>query len=523
MLVEESEAMDDQSEEFPWLDSSKNKKGNFLKRHWDGYYSLPRAYWVNTVIISALFIFFISFIIEFFAVEIRSIRLYSFLALLLWPTIIISWLWAIVGTWRSASRHVERGGRPFWAGLARVAIILGAFSMAGQIVTNAIPQAREYANIALGWDPLGEAATIRIASDGRSIEVVGALAEGSSKKFEQILNNASSVETVVLDSVGGRLFEAEAIAEQVRAFRLMTYVEGRCLSACTLILIAGSDRAATPNARIGFHQPDFPGLDSEARSRMIEANRQLYRQAGVAEEFINKAMESAPDRMWYPSHGEMFEAGILTRSSFGGETATAFSSVNSLEELSSLLLEVSLFRTLQETQPELFKSIVGVAWQEKMKGRNDNDILNAARAQLASRIVNIIARADDETLHMYLILILDQVRAAQSVSYEACGLLMAGQLNTYQTLPRSLAAREAALLERALRQNGDSQVNIEAANRGYEIIGKELSPSELTAIAEPENATLEQKCDAMIRFYSVISELPLIERSAIIRDIFSAA
>jgi hypothetical protein len=130
------------------------------------------------------------------------------------------WIWAIVGVFRSANRHRSRGGFPLWADVARLIVI----------------------------------------TDGTAIWLQGALGEGSAKEVESVLDKNNQVETVILSSPGGRLMEAEEIATRVKQRYLNTVARGSCLSACTYILLAGHHRSAAEAAKIGFHQPSFPGM-----------------------------------------------------------------------------------------------------------------------------------------------------------------------------------------------------------------------------------------------------------------------
>jgi hypothetical protein len=109
------------------------------------------------------------------------------------------------------------------------------------------------------------------------------------------------------------------MADVIRAHGLSTRVEEHCASACTLLLLAGKERSAHKLAQIGFHQPDFPGLSEAERTTIIAANRRDYIAAGVDSAFVDYAMKVPPNDMWYPSHGEMIEAGVITGSAGAGD------------------------------------------------------------------------------------------------------------------------------------------------------------------------------------------------------------
>jgi hypothetical protein len=63
----------------------------------------------------------------------------------------------------------------------------------------------------------------------------GMLREGAAAKIINILEAAPGVTSVVLNSNGGRLFEAKQLAHAVQSRNLNTYVEHSCESACTYV------------------------------------------------------------------------------------------------------------------------------------------------------------------------------------------------------------------------------------------------------------------------------------------------
>jgi hypothetical protein len=93
---------------------------NFIKKYWNGDYSLGKSYWGNTVLVSV-----VTALLAFFALSLfndRSEARYSSIAVLSVSALSVAvWIWSVRGTWASASKHVSRGGKAFWAGAARVA------------------------------------------------------------------------------------------------------------------------------------------------------------------------------------------------------------------------------------------------------------------------------------------------------------------------------------------------------------------------------------------------------------------
>jgi len=241
----------------------------------------------------------------------KSLRLIAMGFLLYVLLLLIARSWSLVGIWRSAGRHAARGGTAGWGTVARIMVVIGVLATLAQMPSLAL-QAKEYGLIAVGRDPIGPIATMSLDKSGKTLELKGPLSAGVADQFEQFLKSAPATQLVVLDSDGGRIFEALRVAEVIKSRGLDTRVEQHCASACTLILLAGKDRSAHKFAQIGFHQPDFPGLSEAQKQSIIADNRQDYIKAGIEPQFLDRAMSTPPSQMWYPTHAEMVDAGVLS-------------------------------------------------------------------------------------------------------------------------------------------------------------------------------------------------------------------
>lgn len=290
--------------------SEEESDANFLVRHWQGNYSLAQSYWLIGGLLSGMVINFVAGGIIYFQESSESLRTIA----MLWIGFVILFvairIWAMVGIWRSAGKHHDRGGSKGWAAVARAILVIGLIVSLVQ-ARNYGTAALEYGRLAMGRDSLGKDAVLTLAADGREIMLDGMITMGTADRFRRLLQASPKVGTVRLESAGGRILEATVMARLVRERRLDTRVEDHCESACTLVLLAGNSRLAQPSADIGFHQPDFPGMDDTDRRAMIAGNRDLYRTAGVDPAFIDRVMRTPPADMWYPAHSELVDAAVL--------------------------------------------------------------------------------------------------------------------------------------------------------------------------------------------------------------------
>ncbi len=171
---------------------------------------------------------------------------------------------------------------------------------------------------------LSEPTRISASEDGSALIVEGPITDGAYASFQRALRAWPIARNVILKSPGGLMFEADRIAHLVRERRMATYAHTLCASACTVILIAGSDRTAEPGTRVGFHRPNVSR--SPTPERTLQLTRRLYERAGLAPSFTARIYATPFESVWYPGVDEMISAGVLTRRipvtvTFAGGTA----------------------------------------------------------------------------------------------------------------------------------------------------------------------------------------------------------
>jgi hypothetical protein len=295
----------------PAPEAAPERRSLWAIRHWRGELSLPVSYWVNSVLVVFLVTVLAGALVRGVETSGAPLQAVSAAALVFLVGTLLLWAWGAVGTWRSATCHEDGGGSGGWAIAAQVMVALGAFVTFLQVQNYAF-QSLEYGVLAFGGDPLGDGAEVTIEGGGTTIRIDGMLTSGTSGRFREIAGDAPNLRTVLLDSPGGRQIEALRIAETIRDRGLATRVERECLSACTFILLAGRERTADRFARIGFHQPSFPGWTENERRMGIREMADDYRNAGLDERFVARAIETPSEDMWMPPHAALAEARVLT-------------------------------------------------------------------------------------------------------------------------------------------------------------------------------------------------------------------
>lgn len=314
-IVEKSEQWNAEARlrEQQFEEQAAKKKGNYFAQHWRGQLSLGVSYWVSGFV-SGLLVALVVGIVKPIQ-EALSLRLSCGLSMFLFALAIASTVWWLIGVWRSASSHVSRGGRRFWAGVAEAMVVLGFLNISALTYKTYIPQTIEMLSVIVGDFGLPPY-QIRILPGGTDIEFRGGIRAGSARKLERVLAAVPRAQVLQIESPGGRIEEAKRMMKLVRERGLTTYTSEDCESAATLVLVSGQQRVIGANAKVGFHAGSLPGITLEQQRGADDLMRSTMQSAGVSAEFIEKVLATPSDQMWYPSFDEMIRNGVVTARSY---------------------------------------------------------------------------------------------------------------------------------------------------------------------------------------------------------------
>ena len=153
-----------------------------------------------------------------------------------------------------------------------------------------------------------------LADNAQTLSLDGDVAHGVTKAVTQKLQENPQVNQFRLTSSGGNIFEARGLAKLVTRHGLSTLVDGECSSACTIIFMAGKHRTITNGSRLGFHQYALQGHKFGQTINIAEQQEQdleFFRQQGVSEPFLKRVFESNSTQMWFPTHAELRDGGVI--------------------------------------------------------------------------------------------------------------------------------------------------------------------------------------------------------------------
>lgn len=496
--------------------------GGFLSRHFNGDYSLGRSYWVHVFLLSTLGSMAVFSLLPVLGPALSATHLsLALLAGLAFMAAI--WVWGVIGTWRSADKHRARGGRALWAGLARIAIVLGVLRSVGDVIT-LMPVVWEHAKVAFGEQP-GEAVQLVVRADGKSLLLRGGINDHTAAALDQALSQAPQVTTVVLESAGGWIRQGRLIGKVIARRGLDTYVETECTSACTIAFLAGKDRAIAPKARLGFHA--FRGIGGV---KSWDTEQAVYGESGLETRFIQRIAATPSHSVWYPDPGELLGQRVITRRSMGGETAALATTTKSRGEVREAFLQHGTYSLIAERYPARFDAIVDAAWGAMQQRKIDREVFAAARTELASLSKGLLAASSDATLLSFVVLMADQAQALQPTAPDLCSEVIfrrSGKpLDLRELLPASFAGREENLLRAMIATSTPANV-IRASNAEVDAALQSLfarmrarDVSAVRSLSTPNPSPAESTCAAGISLLDTLLRQEPRHRSRNMRILF---
>jgi hypothetical protein len=521
----------------PTNEKTLGKSRNYFVRHWLGELSLPVSYWINNIL-SVLLIYALVVPLVAFVGDGRTIGSGSIAAafsLYFIAALAIS-LWQLIGVWRSATNHPSRGGKAFWAGLVKLLVIVAAIRMSTDFGTFFWPIISENARIAFGDEKFGTH-SFRLLRNGTELEFSGGINVGVAKEFSQMIDAASQVKVLHLNSIGGRIAEADLVALKVRQRELTTYVSEECDSACTHIFLAGKERWISSRATVGFHRPDFPGLRSEDLLPLVEEERRQLISFGLPADFISKVLSTPSSSMWRPTASELVAAhvisGVVDNAQFAasGNFASLAADPNRIEQV---LVRTPLYSTLQRVDPATFASMLHELSDGYAQGATEEQIFSNARLIFAKSLNRYLVAASDDNLLQLNDIYLSYMDRLKTIDPESCVALMDNskgarmKVSLVDAFP-NIGERELSLYDAVISAGANSRVSPLTETQATKLIqnvfskptfGKDKVATFVKTSLLPEE--YRSFCEVTFAFFSEVGRLPKQQAANLLRYLYAS-
>ena len=398
--------------------SSRIQLGSYCASHWRGELPLPVSFWINGNLISLALTALVMAVASTDAIN-RAPRWFSAGAVGYWVILAVMSLWQLVGIWRSAGNYLAAGNSKSWGRLAQSMVLLGIFATVFSLSTVGVPQTMEFAQLALGRDPIGSY-KLRLLRGATELEVSGAIVFGLTDEVADALNQNPKVKMIHLNSHGGRVGEARKLRNLIAARKLSTFTAAGCFSACTLAYAAGAQRLLGRNASLGFHQYAFPGVHQSAFRRQYEKDKSDWLARGVDRAFVERAFATPHDSLWRPEHPELFAARFVTGYPDSNETAISGIPDGQSAKVEAELSKNVLFAALKEHEPRIYLRVVTELENGVKAGRSQAELRETLLPVAQSVYREKLPHASNTALFGFTDLFIEQTQALYDTDPALC-------------------------------------------------------------------------------------------------------
>lgn len=377
--------------------------------------------------------------------------------------------------------------------------------------------------------------SIHLLADGTEMELAGGMPEGTTAAVREMLDEHPAVKVLHLNSDGGEMVEGYELSRLIRQRHLTTYTAATCASACTLAFLGGQPRYLAKGAWLGFHSAART-LGGKTWAAGNDTLRVLYLQDGLPESFVNKALQTIPSELWFPTSGELRAAHVIdavVESSRFARSGLAY--WTSAAEVDRALKENDLYAAISAHDAKAYAAIQAVYLEGAKRGRTIAAIDDQASQLVIDQLVpHYIRKASDEAVLRYQRLQVEQLTYLKALNPIACAAqafpdLAANGMNYMHDLPLTMK-REGIVALADITNSAfdqphapDSQPTARAAMQRYVRHLYREEPAVFTVIREPAASRGDpaKLCNAATAFLKGILDQPQADAAIIARNLMS--
>ncbi len=499
----------------------------YFTRHWRGELSLVRSFWVNNMLLATPLALALTGLMSWIGAKGDSLQVSAIAVLVGMPLLLGLDIWCLVGAWRAAAHYLREQGSLLWGWLARLVLALGALQLLASVLFGLLPNLGEFWQMARGIDPIGQA-KFALSADGRSLRLEGVIGMGDGERLRMLLASdaARGLKRVELESPGGRVREAERMAQAVKQHGHAVRAVGTCASACTLVFLAGSPRQLSPEGQLGFHRASTrtynPVFDELANQQLA----QTYRELGLPQPMIDKTLDTPARHMWFVPRADLQAHALIAPSPqtlavplpAAGETTT-------LADFDDALRQHPVWEALERRSPGMVAAVAQRMWDTRQAGAPDDAVQASALTPLARQMPDLINGTDGVLRRRYVQLVSGQLKALRAPPAADCRGLMDGRLGTRGQLPEELQAREAQWILEAARGAPPRWVPRPPSGIEVEVLDRTVGRAALGLLSRlwadaPDGPASTAGCDAAIALLDRLPAQPPARRELAERLLF---
>jgi len=379
--------------------------------------------------------------------------------------------------------------------------------------------------------------SVHLLPNSREIEVSGDMNSGVTQAVRMLLDATPGVQVIHLNSPGGIAHEGYLLSRLIKERHLATYTATLCASACTEAFLGGSPRYLAKDGKLGFHSASR-SLGGTSWDVVNDALRRFYKEAGLPDAFIDRALNTPPNDIWFPTAEELRAAhvidAVVDRSKFA---ASGASSQLSDKEVDIALSGKPLFAAISAHDPASYAKIHDLYVEGTKTGRSVSDITDEVNKLVLDKLVpEYAAKTPDEPILKYFAVQIKELQYLNDKSPDTCAADAFPQLgitapSLAATLPQSLQEDEMAALAEVVNSaftKPYAPAGTEKSTEVMQVYARKLTesdPDALKVIQHPQAHRSEpaKLCNAMLTALQLISTLPTTDAAAVERHLLMSS
>jgi hypothetical protein len=268
--------------------------------------------------------------------------------------------------------------------------------------------------------------------------------------------------------------------------------------------------------------------------RLRNAEEMYLISIGVTPAFAERVMRTEPNQMWYPTHEELREGGIVTEITAGDDLAlSGMGAAPDHQTIRAAFRNLRLYRVLETKEPDSYERVIQMATEAFREGLSLNELRAMSAPVLDPLFMKRLASADDAAVLRFARLLVAQLDALRAAPGSVCFDYAMdrdpdaiGKALNY--IPAALANEELETIADVLESGGNGGKKTTEArtrqlmDRVLERIGRH-QPEYVEVLEAIDGPGVDpvQGCHALRALYAGILSLPRRDSIPLLRSVFA--
>ncbi|NQT29292.1 MAG: hypothetical protein HQ596_01845 [Candidatus Saganbacteria bacterium] len=504
------------------------KKIGYIKKHWRGELSLAVSFWVNLCLLNCVIIF-VGKLLSYGEVIKNPVNAARFVLIHAVFALLIVYPWQIVGLWRACNQYIKTNGKRFWANAAQVIVVIGLIATFARLNV-LLPVYKDYFRLGFGVAE-NKKYTIKLEKNNTLIYLQGDLTFGVSKDAAKLLRKYPEIESIILDSIGGRIYEGRELAKLISTYSLDTYSFNGCYSAATTAFISGKKRFLGMGANLAFHQYKsyYENLGAYVNTEAEQAkDLMIFQEQGIKSDFLDKLFNAPHNDLWYPTVDEMLAAGVI-HGIVNPSDLLPEKQVFSSKELEEAL-DVPIYKAIQKHEPKTYRKIKVEFEKLNKKGATFIEFQRAGAKFLQPLVNKLMPKSSNEALIQFAQAMVDRIIKFKETDPILCMKMLYPQRYGDLDLTNIFSDNEIESMINSISRviiDAYEKNNLVVDMKSAKLLSEKLSPKikeyadyiELDSLHTTDD--FERHCDFLITAYTLILKEDKITASNALRYMLS--